>query len=154
MRKITLPQNHPNNCLKLLGPNVDRGVRDYSYFTKVAESLSMYFDGIPVSFEENLIDLQGASTFQKLTWQACRKIPIGETRSYKWLAVKIGIPSGARAVGQAMAKNQLPIIVPCHRILGIKGQLVGFGGKAKQTRMKHKLLELESTMRTRKGLEV
>ncbi len=114
----------------------------------------MYFDGIPVSFEENLIDLQGASIFQKLTWQACRKIPIGETRSYKWLAVKIGIPSGARAVGQAMAKNQLPIIVPCHRILGIKGQLVGFGGKAKQTRMKHKLLELESTMRTRKGLEV
>tara|TARA_B100000745_G_C19922791_1_gene310306 strand:- start:31 stop:417 length:387 start_codon:yes stop_codon:yes gene_type:complete len=126
---------------------------DSSYFTQIAKSLSMYFDGIPVSFEENLIDLQEATAFQQLTLQACRKIPIGETRSYKWLAVDIGNPSAVRAVGQAMARNWLPIIVPCHRILGIKGHLIGFGGKAKNIQMKHKLLELESTMRTGKGLE-
>ena len=151
LRKITLPQNHPKQCLQFLSPDIDMGVIDASYFKSIAKSLSMYFDGMPVSFEEDLIDVQGASKFQKLTWQACRTIPIGETRSYKWLAVEMGNPAAIRAVGQAMAKNWLAILVPCHRVLGIKGNLVGFGGKTKNTHMKHRLLELESTMKTRFG---
>lgn len=66
--------------------------------------------------------------FQKRVWRALRTIPFGETRSYSQVAGQIGSPRAVRAVGAANGRNPIPIIVPCHRVIGASGGLVGFGG--------------------------
>ena len=66
--------------------------------------------------------------FQNSLWTALRTIPFGETRSYAWLAQAIGRPTASRAVGAANGANPLPIIIPCHRVIGSSGALTGFGG--------------------------
>jgi methylated-DNA-[protein]-cysteine S-methyltransferase len=66
--------------------------------------------------------------FQKRVWRALRTIPFGETRSYSQVAGQIGSPRAVRAVGAANGRNPIPIIVPCHRVIGASGSLVGFGG--------------------------
>ena len=80
------------------------------------------------------------SEFQKKVWKALCEIPYGETRTYGQIAVAIGNPKAARAVGGACNKNPIMIIVPCHRVIGGNGKLVGFGGGLD---MKEKLLTLE-----------
>jgi len=78
--------------------------------------------------------------FQKLVWDALRTIPYGETRSYKQIATQIGHPNAMRAVGGACNKNPLPIVVPCHRVVGNDGKLVGFYGGVD---LKDRLLQIE-----------
>ncbi|MCK4262862.1 MAG: MGMT family protein, partial [Dehalococcoidia bacterium] len=85
-----------------------------------------------------------ASPFQRSVWDVCQSIPYGETRSYAWVAGKLGLPRAARAVGQALARNPVPIIVPCHRVIGSDGELVGFGGGMDLKRL---LLRIESEAR-------
>ena len=85
------------------------------------------------------LDLQGTG-FQKKVWKELLNIPYGQIRTYKDIAKAVGIPKGYRAVGGALNKNPIPIIVPCHRVVGSNGQLVGFGGGLA---LKEKLLELE-----------
>lgn len=85
------------------------------------------------------IDLQGTE-FQKKVWSELLNIPYGKTRTYKDIACAIGVPNGYRAVGGALNRNPIPIIVPCHRVIGSNGQLVGFGGGID---LKRKLLALE-----------
>ncbi|NLL90358.1 MAG: MGMT family protein, partial [Dehalococcoidales bacterium] len=104
-----------------------------------------YFKGAKVTFPERL-DMSAATTFQREVWQATRTIPYGESRSYKWLAEKIGRPKATRAVGGALGKNPLPIIVPCHRVIGSNGDLTGFTGGLD---IKIKLLELEGAIKKR-----
>ena len=82
--------------------------------------------------------------FQKRVWKALLTIPYGETMSYGELAKKIGEPKAVRAVGAANGQNPIPIIVPCHRVIGSDGSLTGFGGGLEN---KKKLLELESRQR-------
>jgi methylated-DNA-[protein]-cysteine S-methyltransferase len=74
-------------------------------------------------------------------WEITRLIPYGETRSYAWVAEQIGQPRAVRAVGQALGKNPLPIIIPCHRVITSNGKLGGFGGGLE---MKKRLLSLEA----------
>ncbi|KXG78929.1 methylated-DNA--[protein]-cysteine S-methyltransferase [Thermotalea metallivorans] len=78
--------------------------------------------------------------FQKKVWQALCSVPYGQVASYKDIAIKVGTPKGFRAVGMANNRNNIPIIVPCHRIIGHDGGLVGYGGGLD---MKVKLLQLE-----------
>lgn len=85
------------------------------------------------------VDLRGTE-FQKKVWSELLNIPYGETRTYKDIANVIGVPNGYRAVGGALNQNPIPIIVPCHRVIGSNGQLVGFGGGID---LKRRLLELE-----------
>ena len=80
------------------------------------------------------------TNFQQSVWNALQMIPYGETRSYKEIAVKIGNPKACRAVGMANNKNPISIIIPCHRVIGANGKLVGYGGGLE---IKAKLLELE-----------
>jgi O-6-methylguanine DNA methyltransferase len=68
------------------------------------------------------------SEFQKKVWQALLRIPYGETKSYKNIAEEIGIPRGSRAVGMACNRNPISIVVPCHRVIGSDGKLVGYNG--------------------------
>ena len=131
--------------LQHLKPEVEDGILNGKRFTKFGELLSEYFKGLPVSFQDAALDLNGASPFLRAAWEACQRIPRGQTRSYKWLASQTGRPKASRAAGQAMAKNWLPIIVPCHRVISSNGDLVGFGGNDRCLVMKKQLLELEST---------
>ena len=107
-------------------------------FDDVESQLLAYFDGSRQSF-----DLQLAPTgtvFQLAVLQALQSIPFGETRSYRDIAVQIGRPKAVRAVGAANGRNPLPIVIPCHRVIGADGSLTGFGGGLAAKRF---LLELE-----------
>ena len=74
------------------------------------------------------IDWSGVSGFRRAVLEETLRIPAGETRSYGWLAWKVGRPRAARAVGRVMATNPLPVVVPCHRVVGSDGSLHGYGG--------------------------
>lgn len=79
--------------------------------------------------------------FQRLVLSAANNIPFGETRTYGWIAKQIGLPRAARAVGRALATNPIPLILPCHRVIGSNGSLTGYGGGLP---LKKRLLEMES----------
>jgi len=86
--------------------------------------------GIPVEpVSWDMIDSRGWTEFQSAVYQSVAQIPIGETRGYKWVAEKIRNYSACRAVGQALKKNPLPVIVPCHRVISSSGGIGGFLGK-------------------------
>ena len=108
-------------------------------FKDLIERLNAYFSGKKTSFPDKL-DLSSATDFQKKVWQITRSIPYGKTRSYKWVAETLGKPKATRAVGQALAKNPLPIIIPCHRVVASGSKLSGYSGGIE---LKRYLLELE-----------
>jgi methylated-DNA-[protein]-cysteine S-methyltransferase len=112
---------------------------DSAPFKEVIRQLNAYFDGKLKDFELPLV-LDGTE-FQLLVWRNLQKIPYGETVSYGQLARRIGSPAAARAVGLANGSNPIPIIIPCHRVIGSNGDLTGFGGGLP---VKKKLLALES----------
>jgi methylated-DNA-[protein]-cysteine S-methyltransferase len=107
-------------------------------FAEVTVQLAEYFAGQRRQFSLPLAP-QGTA-FQCAVWQALRQIPYGETISYGELARRLGSQNGARAVGLANGANPLPIIVPCHRVIGADGSLTGFGGGLS---LKRTLLALE-----------
>ena len=107
-----------------------------------AEQLSAYFQGELTTFDLPLA-LRGTD-FQKSVWYTLLKIPYGETRSYMQVAEWIGAPKAVRAVGAANGQNPIPIVVPCHRVIGSNGKLTGFGGGLPLKRL---LLDLEAPQR-------
>ncbi|WNR45013.1 methylated-DNA--[protein]-cysteine S-methyltransferase [Paenibacillus roseipurpureus] len=92
----------------------------------IVGQVAQYFQGERKDFDVE-IDLRGTD-FQKRVWQALQAVPYGETASYKHIAEAIGSPKAVRAVGGANNQNPVPIIIPCHRIIGASGDLVGYGG--------------------------
>jgi methylated-DNA-[protein]-cysteine S-methyltransferase len=95
-------------------------------FAGVRRELDCYFGGTLREFTSPL--RPSGTGFQQRVWQELRRIPYGETISYLELATRIGNPRAVRAVGLANGANPLPVIVPCHRVIGSNGRLVGFGG--------------------------
>lgn len=95
-------------------------------FKPVKEQLRAYFEGNLTCFDLKLKP-QGTD-FQLKVWQALLQIPYGETRSYGEIAAMVGNPDASRAVGSANGQNPLPIVIPCHRVIGSDGGLTGFGG--------------------------
>jgi methylated-DNA-[protein]-cysteine S-methyltransferase len=118
-------------------------VADPDPFGDLPTRLGRYLKGEHVSFDDEF-DVNGTSTFKRAVWAATRAIPYGQTCSYGWIARQIGNPRALRAVGQALAKNPLPIVVPCHRVIGSDGSLTGFEGGLE---MKRCLLEIEASSR-------
>ena len=106
-------------------PNSD-WQEDHRFFGTAIQQFKAYFDGKLKEF--NLRIAPDGTPFQKSVWNALRNIPYGETVSYGEIARRIGKPNASRAVGAANAKNPLSIIVPCHRVIGKMGKLVGYGG--------------------------
>lgn len=106
--------------------------------------LGEYFAGTRTHFDLPL-EARG-SEFEKRVWRALAKIPYGKTRSYLDLAKAIGSPKACRAVGAANSKNPLPIVVPCHRVIGANGKLTGFAGglERKATLLAHEARALAS----------
>lgn len=95
-------------------------------FNDAESQLSEYFDGTRQIFELNLAPT--GTDFQLDVLKALQTIPSGETRSYRDIALQIGRPDAIRAVGAANGRNPLPIVIPCHRVIGADGSLTGFGG--------------------------
>lgn len=108
-------------------------------FSDRSDEIAGYFAGEKVVFDFPL-DYTGVSLFDKAVWEAARKIPYGETASYRHLARLIGRPYAARAVGGSMSRNRIPIIIPCHRIVRSDG---GLGGFSAGLDWKKRLLALE-----------
>jgi methylated-DNA-[protein]-cysteine S-methyltransferase len=135
----SLPQRSKASALQVLGPQAGKANLNSGHIENVMEQLRRYFQGQKLQFSCPL-DLRAASPFERAVWTTARSIPYGDTRSYAWIARQIGKPWGARAVGQALGRNPLPIIVPCHRVLKSDGGLGGFSGGLE---MKQYLLNLE-----------
>lgn len=114
-------------------------IEDSAGFQRVKQQLTDYFRGELQDFTVKLAP--HGTRFQLEVLHALRRIPYGETRSYAELARAIGHPKAARAVGAANGRNPLPILIPCHRVIGSAGDLVGFGGGLS---VKRYLLNLES----------
>jgi methylated-DNA-[protein]-cysteine S-methyltransferase len=116
---------------------------DKRYFSEIERKVSAYFEGSYVNFgSEIAVVLDDFSNFAREVLIACRGISFGEIISYGQLAERIGRPNAARAVGQVLAKNPLPLIIPCHRIVCSNGGLGGFSAAGGVT-FKKKMLELE-----------
>ncbi|MBI4690909.1 MAG: methylated-DNA--[protein]-cysteine S-methyltransferase [Nitrospirae bacterium] len=103
------------------------------------KELRGYFEGKTNEFKQGIIFLEGTD-FEKKVWLALKEIPYGETKTYKWLAEKIGNPRANRAVGQALSRNPIPIVLPCHRVIESDGSI---GGYSSGTDIKRRLLEIE-----------
>lgn len=121
---------------RALGPI--RVVDDEAPNRAALEQLAAYFAGEWRTFELSL-DLRG-TPFQGRVWQAVAAVPYGATRTYGEIAASIGQPDAVRAVGAANGANPLPIVIPCHRVVGAGGKLTGYGGGLP---MKRYLLDLE-----------
>ena len=113
--------------------------RETEVLVRAYTQLQEYFAGERKTFDLP-VRLSG-TPFQQSVWQALQRIPYGETRSYRDIAEAIGNPKAVRAVGSANNRNPLFIIIPCHRVIGSDGSLVGYGGGLA---MKQFLLDLEA----------
>ena len=103
------------------------------------KELNEYFGGKREDFSQATVFLEGTD-FEKKVWLSLKDIPYGETRTYKWVAEKIGSPKANRAVGQALGKNPIPIVLPCHRVIESDGSV---GGYSSGVDIKRRLLEIE-----------
>ena len=95
--------------------------------SEAGRALARYFKG-DLQVIEKVKTASGGTDFQRKVWKALRSIPAGRTTNYGALAKKLGLPSGARAVGLANGANPMAIVVPCHRVIGADGNLTGYGG--------------------------
>jgi methylated-DNA-[protein]-cysteine S-methyltransferase len=125
--------------VRALSPALGRNAKALEH---AKAQLAQYFRGARREFDMPIAPM--GTAFQRDVWRALRDIPFGETRSYSELARSLGKPNAVRAVAQANGSNPLPIIIPCHRVIGADGSLTGFGGGLE---IKHWLLEHESAGR-------
>ncbi len=131
----------PEEILEDLNDDLRGSEQDDEAFPQVRQCLERYFEGDNDALDEIVLDLSNAPPFFGAAWEACRNIPAGETRSYAWLAAEAGRPNAARAAGQAMARNPLALVIPCHRVIGSSGDLHGYG--AGGLAVKARLLQME-----------
>lgn len=131
--RLFFPDDLPSLIVEHMTPLLSAGKRQ----------LLEYFAGERTAFD---LPLAAAGTsFQKSVWAALSGIPYGETRTYRDIAVSVGNPGAARAVGNACRRNPIPVLIPCHRVVGWDGSLTGFGGGLA---LKKKLLAVEEEKRT------
>lgn len=140
LRRVILPQVSKVAVLDQISLNGYPANEDsYVQPAGLARKIAEYLSGMQVEFHCRL-DLRAVSHFQRKVYEVVRTIPRGQVRSYSWVAYVLGLPNSARAVGQALARNPFPIVVPCHRVINNDGSLGGYSGGV---RLKQKLLELE-----------
>jgi methylated-DNA-[protein]-cysteine S-methyltransferase len=143
LRKLTFPVGGEVEAKKRL--KIDDSCTNYvtaAIFGKLEKQLVDYFNGRPTRFDCGL-DLTGSTQFQREVWETVADIPYGQAKSYKWVADKMGRKNACRAVGQALARNPIPIVIPCHRVIHKNGTPGGFAGRASIVDTKLRLLSLE-----------
>ncbi|HLD36750.1 MAG TPA: methylated-DNA--[protein]-cysteine S-methyltransferase [Planctomycetota bacterium] len=152
IREIILPAPDKRKILERLRhhgsktPNAK--FRPGHHVTEVLNNLKRYFNGEKVDFNtpaRYITTLIWSSKFERSVYKTLMAIPYGRVQSYQWVAQKAGRPKASRAVGNALAKNPLPIIIPCHRVIKSDGSLGGFSAIGGTT-LKEKLLKLEKAL--------
>jgi methylated-DNA-[protein]-cysteine S-methyltransferase len=133
------PEHHLERLAEVAGPRVLRSPKSVDLARR---ELDEYFAGRRRSFDLSL-DLRGLPVFTLAVLRELAHVRYGETTTYGALAAKVGHPRAARAVGTVMNRNRIPIVLPCHRVVGADGALVGYGGGIER---KVKLLELEGSL--------
>jgi methylated-DNA-[protein]-cysteine S-methyltransferase len=147
LRYCSLPEETPDRAAEFLASTVKGGLPEQreEAFEPFQQQMEEYFSGGRT--EWNLVlDLEDATPFFRRAWDACRLIPRGETRTYRWLAEQAGNAAASRGAGQAMARNRIPIVIPCHRVIGTDGGLHGFAGPGLP--LKARLLQHEHAVNT------
>jgi len=152
IREIVLPSPDKQRVLQRLHSRCYKTnstkLRQGDSATEFLNDLKRYFNGEKVDFNNMaryITDLTRSSNFERAVYKTLMTVPYGQVRTYQWVAQKAGRPGASRAVGNALAKNPLPIIIPCHRVVKSNGSLGGFsaiGG----TELKKKLLVLENAI--------
>jgi methylated-DNA-[protein]-cysteine S-methyltransferase len=138
-------QSAQRELLRALALTREATQPDESFLSELQERIAAYFEGENVDFSTDpAVNLDGLNAFDRKVLQTCRKIPAGETTTYGELAVRVGHPGAARAVGTALARNPIPLIIPCHRVLRSDGHLGGFSAPGGLT-TKQKLLRHEGS---------
>jgi methylated-DNA-[protein]-cysteine S-methyltransferase len=127
-------------CEKMRVPPAKMREVGPAVFGTLPERLVSYMRGEIVDFPD-AIDRSHWTDFRARVWDATRLIPYGQTRSYSWIAAAAGQPTACRAAGQALHNNPVPVLVPCHRVIGASGALTGFGSGLP---LKGLLLEMEA----------
>ena len=147
IRHVVLPMSSRVAVERLLRKSWPQPLQKDRDALACAESqIRDYFAGRRRHFDLPIIP-EGRGAFERAVYAATRRIPFGKTATYAWIAQKVGKPGAARAVGRAMARNPVPLLVPCHRILGSDGSLCGFTSEG-GLELKQTLLDLEKGLRT------
>jgi methylated-DNA-[protein]-cysteine S-methyltransferase len=143
--RTQLPAPDPEKIKAALLKNLPNPKYDKDLLKKLQKQIIAYFDGCTVNFSPHIpLALDGFSPFAVSVLTACRDIRFGQTLTYARLAKKAGRPAAARAVGRIMAKNPVPLIVPCHRVIRTDGALGGFSATGGIS-LKRKLLSHEKS---------
>lgn len=139
--RTQLPGPEREKIKSLLLRDIPVAKFDKSFFRPLQEQINTYFEGAHVDFRDIPIEMEGFSSFSGLVLTACRNVRFGRTITYAGLAKKIGRSAAARAIGNALARNPLPLIIPCHRIIRGDGKVGGFsaigGAVLKAKLLKH-----------------
>jgi methylated-DNA-[protein]-cysteine S-methyltransferase len=135
------PEHHLEELARVYGPRVLRSSRPIE---QMRRELDEYFEGRRTEFDLPL-DVSRVPEFQRVVLHELALVPYGEVTTYGALAARVGKPRAARAVGGAMNRNPIPIVLPCHRVIGASGSLTGYGGGLDRKRA---LLKLEGAQLT------
>jgi len=133
------PEQHLDRLARTFGPRV---LRSAPAVDNARRQLDEYFEGRRDAFELD-VDLRGAAPFARQVLDQLALVPYGQTTTYGTLAGRVGAPRAARAVGTVMNRNPIPIVLPCHRVVGANGSLTGYGGGLD---VKERLLRLEGAL--------
>ena len=138
-----LPASSREKVKSYLLKNTDTANFDTGIFKTLQEQITAYFEGAYVNFNPDIsFAIDSFSLFARQVLTVCRDIPFGQTTCYSSLAKKAGRPAAARAVGRVLAKNPLPLIIPCHRVICADGRIGGFSSPC-GVNCKNRMLELE-----------
>jgi methylated-DNA-[protein]-cysteine S-methyltransferase len=143
LRALAFGHRSAAAAVAALDPQLIAGARLAAWNRPLAGRIAAALEGEPDDFADVQIDLDHLTPFSRRVANFCRRIPWGQTHSYARLAASAGRPGAARAVGRVMSRNRTPIIVPCHRVIGSSGQLVGFSAP-QGINLKRRLLAMES----------
>lgn len=133
------PEHHLDRLARAFGSRV---LRSAAVVDPARRQLHEYFEGRRSAFELD-VDLRVDAPFARRVLEELARVPYGRTTTYGWLAAKVGAPRAARAVGTVMNRNPIPIVLPCHRVVGSNGSLTGYGGGL---HVKEHLLRLEGAL--------
>jgi methylated-DNA-[protein]-cysteine S-methyltransferase len=149
---LELTFGHPSPQRAVAAVQLEEGLLTPSEWNpSLVRRLQAFAEGEADDFRDVLIDTSDLTPFQRSAVEHCRRIPYGQTRTYGQLAALAGSPGAARAVGNVMAANRTPLVVPCHRVVASAGQIGNYSA-AGGRRMKLRLLETEATADERVAL--
>lgn len=141
--RSVLPCTRPTAVETVFSRSFPKATYRKNLLTALKRQITAYFDGEPSTFPADLVlDISKETPFARIVLQVCRRIPRGQIRTYAELAQAAGSPQAARAVGGVMARNPLPLLIPCHRVVGANGRLTGFSAEG-GIHLKRRMLLLE-----------